>query len=174
MAGMAIADLEAAVAVEPRHTQRPPEAYTRTSNRLGPVVLATLPETLEMSQLRQRLQTGSSPAAPALEEDSSPEASPTLTPTSTAEVRGEALGKENQGQERTLGGGEIPTKSITEGSGLPSIVKTVPYSLLTRFKSISSPRPTPEEVQELNKSRGFDKLNYEKGMPCGSNILIRD
>ncbi|KAH8779611.1 hypothetical protein BGZ57DRAFT_313481 [Hyaloscypha finlandica] len=36
------------------------------------------------------------------------------------------------------------------------------YSLLTFVKSTSSPRLTPEEVQELNKSRGFDKLNYEK------------
>jgi hypothetical protein len=42
------------------------------------------------------------------------------------------------------------------------------YSLLTFVKSTSSPRLTPEEDQELNKSRGFDKWNYEKGMPCGS------
>jgi len=93
MARMAVADLEAAVAVEPQRPLRPPEAYTRSSNSPGPVVLATIPENHEMSDLRQRLQTGSSPAARVLEEDSSPETSPNLTPTSTAEARGEALGK---------------------------------------------------------------------------------
>jgi hypothetical protein len=41
------------------------------------------------------------------------------------------------------------------------------YSLLTFVNSTSSPRLTPEEVQELKKSHGFDKLKYEKGMPCG-------
>lgn len=103
-------------------------------------MLATIPENHEMSELRQRLQTGSPPAATAVEEDSSPETSPTLTPTSIAETRREAA----------------------ENSGLLSIVKAMSYSLLTFVKSTSSPRLTPEEDQELNKSRGFDKLNYEK------------
>ncbi|KAE9380007.1 hypothetical protein N431DRAFT_361280 [Stipitochalara longipes BDJ] len=93
-----------------------------------------------MSELRQRLQTGSSPTARTFEEDSSPETSPTLTPTSTAEVRGE----------------------VKEGSGLLSIVKTVPYSLLSFVKSTSSSRPTIGEVQKLDKLHGFDKLKYEK------------
>ena len=91
---MAVADLEAAVAVGTRHLQRPPEAYTCSSNRPKPVVLATVPENHEMSELRQRLQTGPSPTARALEEDSSPDTSPTLTPTSTVGVRGEVIGKD--------------------------------------------------------------------------------
>jgi hypothetical protein len=92
MARMAVADLEAAVAVGPRHLQRPPEAYTRSSNRHEPVVPAAVPENHEMSsELRQRLQTESVPTASASDEESS-ETSPTLTPTST-EVRGEVAGK---------------------------------------------------------------------------------
>jgi hypothetical protein len=94
MARMAVADLEAAVAVEPRRPHHRPEAYARSSNKAEPVVLATIPENHEMSELRQRLQTGSPPAATAMEEDSSPETSPTLTPTSIAEARREAAGKD--------------------------------------------------------------------------------
>jgi len=45
---------------------------------------------------------------------------------------------------------------------LISIVKTVSYSLLTFVKSTSSPRPTPEEIEEFNKSRGYDNLKYER------------
>lgn len=62
----------------------------------------------------------------------------------------------------------FPLKPLAENSGLLSIVKTVSYSLLTFVKSTSSPRLTPEEVQELNKSRGYDQLKYEIGTPCGA------
>jgi hypothetical protein len=110
MARMAVADLEAAVAVEPRRSQRPPEAYAHSSNKTEPVVFATIPENHEMSELRQRLQTGSPPAATAMEEDSSPETSPTLTPTSIAETRREAAGKDEQRQEDILGDRQTPTK----------------------------------------------------------------
>jgi len=107
---MALEDLEAAVAVGTRHLQRPPEAYTRSSNRPEPVVLATLPENHEMSELRQRLQTGNSPTAGALGEDSSPDTSPTLTPSSTVEARGEVTGKGERGQEKLSGYIERPTE----------------------------------------------------------------
>lgn len=90
---MAVADLEAAVGAESRRSRRPPEAHTRNANRSEPEVLVTLPETHEMSELRQRLQTGPSPVAGALEDQSSPETSPNLTPTSTTEARGEGSGK---------------------------------------------------------------------------------
>jgi hypothetical protein len=107
---MAIADLEAAVAAEPRRPHRPPEAYTCRSNRSEPVVLATIPEGLEMSELRQRLQSGASPSDTPIGEESSPETSPNLTPTSTSEARGEALGKGEQGQEDILGDRWAPTE----------------------------------------------------------------
>ena len=58
-----------------------------------------------------------------------------------------------------------PLNFIPEDSSLLSMVKTVSYSLLTFIKSTSSPHPTPAEIQELNKSRGYDKLRYERGMP---------
>ncbi|KAN0119418.1 hypothetical protein V8E51_001626 [Hyaloscypha variabilis] len=134
---MAVADLEAAVAVGPQHPQRPPEAYTRSSNRPEPFVLAAVPENHEICELRQRLQTESLPTARVPDEESSPEISPTLTPSSNAGVRG-------------------------EDSGLLSMVKRVSYSLPTLLKSTSSPRPTPEEIQEPDVSRGFDKLKFEK------------
>jgi hypothetical protein len=86
---MAVADLEAAVAVGPQHPQRPPEAYTRSSNRPEPFVLAAVPENHEICELRQRLQTESLPTARVPDEESSPEISPTLTPSSNAGVRGE-------------------------------------------------------------------------------------
>lgn len=101
MARMAIADLEAAVAAEPRCHQRPQEAHTRSSNKPEPAVLSTILETLPMSELRQRLQTGSSPTTRALDDESSPETSPNLTPTSTAEAHGQEKGKDGEG--RTLG-----------------------------------------------------------------------
>jgi hypothetical protein len=99
MAKMAVADLEAAVAVEQRRPHRPPETHTRSSNRFEPVVLALLPETNEMSELRQRLQPGSLPATRALDDESSPETSPNLTPTSSAEAHEQAIGKDEAGQE---------------------------------------------------------------------------
>jgi hypothetical protein len=97
MARMAIADLEAAVATELRCHQRPPEAHTRSSNKPEPVVLATISKALSMSELRQRLQTGSSPTMRALDDESSSETSPNLTPTSTAEAHGEKRGKNREG-----------------------------------------------------------------------------
>ena len=51
---------------------------------------------------------------------------------------------------------------MVEDTGLLSKVKTVSSSLLNFVKPTSS-RPTPEEVEELNKSRGYDKLKYERG-----------
>ncbi|PMD60231.1 uncharacterized protein K444DRAFT_722306 [Hyaloscypha bicolor E] len=59
----------------------------------------------------------------------------------------------------TLGEESSPSP---ENSGLLSIVKTVLKTVLCLLKLTPSSRPNPEEVQELNKSRGFDKLNYEK------------
>lgn len=100
---MAVADLEAAVAVEARCLQRPPEAHSRSSNRPEPVVPATVPETREMSELRNRLQTGPSSRNSVLVDESSPESSPTLTSSST-EGREQAPGKDGQGQERTVAG----------------------------------------------------------------------
>jgi hypothetical protein len=114
MARMVVADLEAAVAVEPRRPRHPPEAHTRSSNRSDPVVLATLPETHEMSELRQRLQTGSPPAR-ALEDETSPETSPTLTPTSNAEAHEQAIGKDEQEQKGILGERQTPTKCYCRG-----------------------------------------------------------
>ena len=100
---MAVADLEAAGAVEACRLQRPPEAHSSSSNRPEPVVPATVPETREMSELRNRLQTGPSSRDRALVDESSPESSPTLTPSST-EGRRQAPGKDEQGQERIEAG----------------------------------------------------------------------
>lgn len=55
---------------------------------------------------------------------------------------------------------------MLEVSGLLSKVKTVSHSLLT-FVKLTSSRPTPEEVEELNKSRGYAKLKYERGEKYG-------
>ncbi len=166
MARMVIADLEAAVAAESRCHQRPPEAHTRSSIKPEPAVLKTLPETLPMPELRQRLQTGSSPTTRALNDESSPETSPNLTPTSTAEANGQKIGKDGVG--RTLGNlkRQRPLRGIVEDSSLLSKVKTISYSLLDFIKPTSS-RPTPEEVEELNKSPGYDKLKYERGEHYG-------
>jgi hypothetical protein len=101
MARMAVADLEAAIAVGTGRLQRPPEAHYCSSNRSEPVVAAPVPESHEMSELRNRVQTGPSSRARALDDESSPESSPTLTPSST-EDRGHASGKNEQGQERTV------------------------------------------------------------------------
>ena len=54
---------------------------------------------------------------------------------------------------------------VLEVSGLLSGIKRLSYKLLTLLSSTSSPSPTPEEVQELERSRGYHKLIYEKGMP---------
>jgi len=166
MARMAIADLEAAIGAESRCHQRPPEAHTRSFIKPEPAVLTTIPETLQMSELRQRLQTGSSPTTRALNDESSPEISPNLTPTSTAEAHGPKIGKDGVGRTLENLKRQLPLILIVEDSGLLSQVKTVSYSLLTFIKFTTS-RKTPEEVEELNKSRGYDKLKYERGEQYG-------
>jgi hypothetical protein len=170
MARMAVADLEAAVAAEPQCHQRPPEAHTRSSTKPEPAVLATILETLPMSELRQRLHMDSSPTTRALDDESSPETSPTLTPTSIAEAHGQAKGKDEEG--RSLGNlkkDNPPLRLMVEDTGLLFKVKTVSSSLLNLVKPTSS-RPTPEEVEELNKFRGYDKLKYERGEQYGFSL----
>ena len=55
---------------------------------------------------------------------------------------------------------------MLEASGLLSKVKTVSHSLLT-FIKLTTSRPTPEEIEELNKSRDYNKPKYERGEQCG-------
>jgi hypothetical protein len=91
MARMAVADLEAAAAVNTGCLQRPPEAHCRSCKRHELAVAAPLPEIHEMSELRNRVQTGPSPRARPLDDEDSAESSPALTPSST-EGSGQALG----------------------------------------------------------------------------------
>ena len=60
---------------------------------------------------------------------------------------------------------KYPLNIVAEDSGLLSKVKKASYGLLTLVKSTSPPRHTPEDIEELEKSRGLDKLKYEKGKP---------